>query len=380
MADKHPLVFGMRPLWPGQLARVEMHQTRTGGDLSHIRPGRTHLNSFLVGNEDWRGRLEEELRRASELNYRHAYSARRWIRKRKKEAAEIRRAGPQDPWKRDRSEGPLREGVLTANRKYFEGDTPGFPSVEKENQFRRAALRFLTEQFGNSCVAAWEDRDEEAYHIHFVIAPWTLSESKQAGKQRTLVPSSILVIKSYEAGHDIAAEYFKNVGLVRGEKRAQRRREAFHNEGKSEFPAENATCHEWRAEEAVRLDEKRWKAAEAWRCVKARSDAAAKRAAAAEAAEKRSLELAANRQKGYFEQLEKIERREAAAVAKEADLKRRESELVGMLLSFAELGDAVKNAARKIGLTDNPLVKTAIDAVEKMRVMVGKLDGRQRVR
>lgn len=231
MAQAHPLVFGMRSIWPAQLSRVEMHQTRTGGDLSHIRPGRTHLNKFLIGGPEWRDELEESIRRASELNHRHAYSARRWVRKRKKEAQEIKRRGPQDPWKKDRSEGPLREGVLTANRKYFEGDAPGFPDTEKENRFRKSALAFLKEQFGNTCVAAWEDRDEEAFHIHFVIAPWVTSQSKQAGTQRRLEPSSIPVVKNYEAGHDIAAEYFKSAGLVRGEKRAEARREAFAAEG-----------------------------------------------------------------------------------------------------------------------------------------------------
>lgn len=394
MADKHPLVFGMRAIWPGQLARVEMHQTRTGGDLSHIRPGRTHLNQFLIGGPDWRERLEDDIRRASELNFRHAYAARRWARRRKKEAAEIRRNGPQDPWKRDRSEGPLREGVLTANRKFFEGDTPGFPSVDKENRFRAAALKFLTDQFGESCVAAWEDRDEEAYHIHFVIAPWVVSESKQAGKQRRLEPSSVPVVKSYEAGHDIAAEYFAGAGLVRGEKRAQARRDAFAAEAESELPAANVPCHEWRADEAVRLDKKRKKAARAW--VQARK----KEAAVREAEQRlRKLEDEALRRReeaakqARHDRLEQQQReaelaarerlaaeKEQAQAARDVDLARREKGLVKMLKSVFEHVEPIRAAAKKLGLTEHPLVREGLEAVERLRVSFREWRGGERQR
>jgi hypothetical protein len=387
MAQKqHPLVFGMRPLWPGQLSRVEMHQTRTGGDLSHIRPGRTHLNQFLIGGEGWKEHLEEDIDRAAELNLRHAYHARRYIRKRKKEAAEIKRKGPVDPWKRNRAEGPLREGVLTANKKHFEGDMPGFPSVEKEDAFRRSAMKFLVDQFGPACVAAWSDSDEEAYHIHFVIAPWVVSESKQAGKQRRIEPSSIPVIKNYEAGHDIATEYFKSAGLVRGEKRAQARRDAVAAEAESELPRENIPCHEWRADEAVRLDEKRKKAARAWAAAK-RKEAAAREAQAradqmeAEARQAR-MEAAAqahrDRQEREAREAKIVEReaalaeREEAAAAKEADLNRREKLLVDGAKKFMEMGDAIRAAATKLGLGDHPLVAGGMRALQGMRDIVVK--------
>lgn len=394
MSQKHPLVFGMRELWPGQLARVEMHQTRTGGDLSHIRPGRTHLNQFLIGDPDWREKLEEDIRRAKELNLRHAYHARRYGRKRKGEAAKLRRAGPVDPWKRDRSEGPLREGVLTANRKHFDGDTPGFPSVEKEDRFRSAALKFLRDQFGASCVAAWEDRDEEAYHIHFVVAPWVVSESKQAGKQRRLEPSSIPVVKNYEAGHDIAAEYYAGAGLVRGEKRAQARREAYATEGESELPAANVPCHEWRADEAIRLHEERKKAARAW--VAARAKEAAARATeqrAADASERNRLDQE-RREKKFAARLAAIETRECQVVEKEAemhvreaileegenDLKRRVGLFVSELKSYFDLGEKVRSAARAVGLLDHPLVQTAAEAIDRLRGMSDPWDPQQRRR
>ncbi len=395
MASKqHPLVFGMRSIWPGQLARVEMHQTRTGGDLSHIRPGRTHLNQFLIGGPGWRERLEEDIRRASELNFRHAYAARRWTRKRKKEAAEIKRNGPVDPWKRDRSEGPLREGVLTANRKFFESDIPGFPSVDKEDRFRASALKFLTDQFGPACVAAWEDRDEEAYHVHFVVAPWVVPESKQAGRQRRLEPSSIPVIKNYEAGHDIAATYFKPAGLVRGEKRAQARREAFAAEAESELPAQNTPCHEWRADEAVRLDEKRRKAARAWvaarrkeaalrdaeqRLQRLEEESTRRREAAAKQARRDRLERQ-NREAELAERERNAAEKEKRQAARDKDLDRRERGLVEMMKSVFEHAEPIRAAARKLSLTEHPLVRGGLEAVERLRMSYREWRGQERQR
>jgi hypothetical protein len=214
--------------------------------------------------------------------------------------------------------------VLTANNKHFEGDMPGFPSAEKEDAFRRAAMKFLQDQFGQACVAAWSDSDEEAFHVHFVVAPWVVTESKQAGKQRRIEPSSIPVVKSYEAGHDIAAEYFAGAGLVRGDKKAQRRRDAFASEAECELPAQNTPCHEWRADEAVRLDEKRKKAARAWATAK-RKEAAVKEAKArldkleTEARRARSQAAAQARR-----DREEREEREAKIAAREAALAARE--------------------------------------------------------
>jgi len=392
--QQHPLVFGMRAVWPGQLGRIEMHQTRTGGDLSHIRPGRTHMNEFLVGGEGWKEQLEEDIRRASELNHRHAYAARRWTRKRKGEAEKIKRGGPVDPWKRDRSEGPLREGVLTANRKHFEGDMPGFPSVEKEARFRAAALKFLREQFGPACVAAWSDSDEEAFHIHFVVAPWVVSESKQAGGQRRIEPSSIPVVKDYEAGHDIAAEYFASAGLVRGEKRAEARRDAFEAEAESELPAKNTPCHEWRADEAVRLDEKRKKAARAWQQARRKEAAAEEASRRAEAVSQRNAAEERRREKKHQARLAAVEAQEKRQTEKQAEIENREREVefreeraevtMREQNAFAEklqsAFEAMKKFAEKFGFKEHELFKTAADKVEEIRQKVGKIGGWQRTR
>jgi len=375
----------MRAIWPGQLGRVEMHQTRTGGDLSHIRPGRTHLNQFLIGGPEWRDELEESIRRASELNHRHAYSARRWTRKRKKEAQKIKRRGPQDPWKKDRSEGPLREFVFTANKKHFESAVPGFSDTDKEEMFRKCFLEASKERFGGACVAAWEDHDEEGYHIHGVIAPWVTSESKQAGKQRTLVPSSIPVIKNYEAGHDIFAEHFKSAGLVRGERRAEARREAFAAEGKSELPRENIPCHEWRAAEAVRVHEQRKKAVRAWVAARQKKAAADETRRRAEAIAKQNAEAEQRREKKHAARIADIEAAEKRQTERQVLFDKRERDVafredraevtVREQNAFARLllsvEEPIRKAAKFLGLDDHPLVKSGMKSLEELRERVG---------
>lgn len=418
--QKHPVVFGMRPLWPGQLARVEMHQTRTGGDLSHINPERTHLNQFLIGSEDWREQVTEDLRKVSELNLRHAYHARRWRRKRKKEALELKRLGPQDPWKSDRSEGPMREGVLTANAKFFEGDVPGFPCPKKIAAFRVCAKKFLVDNYGPACVAAWEDQDEEAFHIHFIVVPLIETDSKNSGKQRMLVPSAIPIIKSYEHGHDVAAEYFKEIGLVRGEERAKRRRAALEAEQECELPAQNIPCHIWRADEAVRLDEKREKAKEAELVSdeKRQEEEAARVAARKErgrlardlaAADKRRQreerehaerlrlaeeDAAQHRRLEDKERAQRIAEEDRQRAAKEAELKVREeavsgrekeisrkAKLLGRAVDkFYGILEKVKSFARKIGMKDDVLDQSELEAVARIKDQVGELGGMQRQR
>ncbi|WP_304951458.1 plasmid recombination protein [Sulfitobacter sp.] len=418
--QKHPVVFGMRPLWPGQLARVEMHQTRTGGDLSHINPERTHLNQFLIGNENWREYVTEGLRRVSELNFRHTYHARRWRRKRKKEALELKRIGPQDPWKSDRSEGPMREGVLTANAKFFEGDVPGFSCPAKIAAFRVCAKKFLVNNYGTACVAAWEDQDEEAFHIHFVVVPLVETESKNSGKQRMLVPSAIPIIKSYEHGHDVAAECFKDIGLVRGEERAKRRRAALEAEQECELPAQNIPCHIWRADEAVRLDEKREKAKEAEAVAEEkRREEEAARVAARKERERLSRDMIVAEKRRKLAERERILRlREAEEKATErraredniradriaeeerqreekaADIKAREdavadreeeisrkAKLLGRAVGkFYTIFEKVKSFARKLGIKDDVLDQSELDAVKRIKDQVGGLGGVQRQR
>ena len=367
-APAHPLVFRLAPLWPAQLARVEMHRRRAGGDLSHVAPLRSGQNRFLVGGAGWHETLVADIRRASQLNQRQAYAARRRL-GRRKEAEAIRRNGPGDPWAGTREHGPMREFVLTANAAFFAGEVPGFEDEARVAAFRAAALRFITEQFGAGCVAAWEDRDEQTFHVHGVVAPWVESETKKGGRQRTLRPASIPVIKSYERGQTIAAGYFAHLGLVRGEQTAATRREARDAERETGLPRAHTPCHVWRAEEARRVMENR-RAAEAAR---AEAEARARRAQASEeaaaemyeAAEARSAECTAMEAR-LRRREETVEAREARIAQRERDIGRRERWLREAVGGLLDLGARIRSAAQRLGLADAPAVSAGLHAADRL--------------
>ena len=115
---------------------------------------------------------------------------------------------------------------------------------------------------------------------------------------------------------------------------------------------------------------------------------AKRRAYLAEQAEQRAqdAERQAARDAEKRRAAEKIERdrrtkeeadRAAALDAKEREVDRKTNLLVSALREFAELGEAVKTAARKLGLTDHPLVQTGLEAVNKMRGLASKLTGHE---
>lgn len=111
----------------------------------------------------------------------------------------------------------MREVILTANRRWF--DVAGEGS---EARFEERAIAWLTEHFGEDCVHARADLDEEAYHIHAVIVPRT----KARDGRRVLQPSKHPMIRSYEDAQDSIGAWFAELGLVRGEKRAEAIRDA----------------------------------------------------------------------------------------------------------------------------------------------------------
>ena len=96
-----------------------MHDQRAGGDLSHIRHDLSPQNYRVIGDEDWIDVLTAEIAAAKRNNYQNEVAARdgkgRW-----KEADDLRRRGPVDPWKFT-AEGPLRGGILTVNKLWFGG-------------------------------------------------------------------------------------------------------------------------------------------------------------------------------------------------------------------------------------------------------------------
>jgi hypothetical protein len=222
MKSEHPVVLRFAEMFPSALARYEMHATRKGGNLDHIDPIRSGSNRLLIGGSDWRAKLEQEIDAATAANLAAELEALR-RRKRWKEIDQRLRQGKEPPW-RASTGGPLREVILTAHRAWFadaDADTP----ETRAQRFEAQAIKWLQSRFGDAVVHARADHDEMTYHIHAILAPWAEKNSVRRGSQRLLQPSSNPLLKNYEAAQDDVGEFFAILGLKRGKRRAEKRRE-----------------------------------------------------------------------------------------------------------------------------------------------------------
>jgi hypothetical protein len=259
---KYPVVLRMAGLFPADLSGFECHRTRKGGDLGHVDAKRSHLNRRLIGSEDWSREVREEIQEMAQENFANELD-RLKARRRKAELHKRITEGPRDPW-RATGHGPLREVILTANRNWF--DTVGSTLIDdvigdsREDRFQAHAISWLQEHFGEDIVHARADLDEEAYHIHAVILPRALTKDGR----HMLQPSKHPMIHDYEVAQDSVGEWFSDLGLVRGEKRAQAIRDALeHNaEVRGEVGAEpvpvpakrqHVSPKEWRQQQELHL-------------------------------------------------------------------------------------------------------------------------------
>lgn len=212
---KFAIVMRMAGIRPENLIGYEVHRQRRGGDLGHVDDARSHLNRRLIGPENWADLALAEIAEMRLENF--ANELERLERRRRKTEMERRfTEGPRDPWVASRH-GPMREVILTANRAWCEAAGEG-----SEARFEPRAIAWLTEHFGEDCVHARADLDEEAYHIHAVIIP----RAKAKDGRRMLQPSKHPMIRSYEDAQDSVGEWFAELGLVRGERRAEAIRDA----------------------------------------------------------------------------------------------------------------------------------------------------------
>ncbi len=224
----HPIVLRMAGMFPKDLGGYEGHRHRKGGDLGHVDRERSKLNRPLIGKKDWAATALAEI---DDMRTGNFASELEKLRKRRR-TAEIRKRiveGPRDPWRATRH-GPLREVILTANKAWFEEiDSESFDDLfggTREERFQTLAVSWLTEQFGDDVIHARADLDEEAYHIHAVILP--RGETKDG--RRMLQPSKHAMIRDYEAAQDSVGAWFSEIGLHRGERRAEAIRAAIkHN-------------------------------------------------------------------------------------------------------------------------------------------------------
>lgn len=249
-----PVVLRFASLTPAKLGAVRMHAQRSGGDLDHIDASRTGENETLIGGQDWADDVRALVDLAAVQNLRNECEALS-SKGRKKDLAERRRRGLEDPWRASK-EGPVREAVLTANADFFKDEgfgELGFWDDEKVEKFKERGRAFFEENFPGQVAHLRLDRDEEAPHFHAVIVPWHEKTSARRGTQKMIQPSSNALLKNYEHAQDVAGEFFAGLGLTRGKRRASRRREAIEQGRPPEPDREHIKPHEWRAAQAERL-------------------------------------------------------------------------------------------------------------------------------
>ncbi|WP_145953492.1 plasmid recombination protein [Oceaniglobus indicus] len=266
------IVYRVAGLSAGRpLAGVRFHGERAGGDLSHVTPpeqyqqeGRTAPVAFQYDengkripaaqakSRDWVEAIRDEVKRAAQANT-AAQVENLEARGKHKAARRRAREGDKDPF-RSQKGGPLREFVISANAAWFQDDNrePGFWDAEKTGAFVKQAMAFAEKEWGSSLRYLRIDFDEGAPHIHGVAAPWAEVKTRTGAIQRMLAASKHTA-SAFEKAQDRAGKWFKGLGLVRGEKRAQARRTAL-DEGKAPPPKRrHVSPAQWRAQKAAEL-------------------------------------------------------------------------------------------------------------------------------
>ena len=270
---RFPIVYRMKGLdLSGGLAGVRFHGERTGGDLSHITPpelyeeeGRSApVETFFdrEGKEqtkpaDWVKDIRREANEAAQENL-VAQVKNLEAKGNKKGAARRQRQGPKPAFRQRKSSGPLRELVLSANAEYFQAEDgkPGHWNKKKVRDFYNKAVAFLKKEWGPALRYARLDLDEEAPHIHAVAAPWVETTTKGGAVQRMLTPRRHKGAEDAEKAQDRAGEWFASIGLKRGERRAQARREALARGDVPEHKKRHISPAQWRRDKAEELKAK----------------------------------------------------------------------------------------------------------------------------
>ncbi|TNC51097.1 hypothetical protein FHG66_05965 [Rubellimicrobium rubrum] len=275
---KYCLALGFDTMGFGDLDGFMVHGERLGGNLKHVDPTRRHLNRVVIvmGEKateqtktlDVAALIQEEAMLAAVRNMNSNTAGLRTNMRKPTKAKAVRRAGPQPPCYRTKtSSGPLREGVLALHRDWFlaDEDCPRKDRIRflndkgmwvehdrrKYHLFAEIGTRFLLETFGEAVVFARFDGDEQAGHIHFVLACAVEEKpSHRYAQGRTMfVPSAIPAIRDrtetqvingkeveveitgYENAQNLAGQFFEgpefaHLNIVRAEPKSALIREA----------------------------------------------------------------------------------------------------------------------------------------------------------
>ena len=224
-AEMPPVVLRFSRLKPKQLSRFKMHDRRSGGDLNHVDLTKKSLNQIEHGENNWILKLTRRIERMAKRNLKNEVRALK--EKGRFAEAERRQAeGPKSPWHAN-TDAPLREGILTVIKSWFGGSGVEEWDQDKVEDFREYAMAFLHTHFPDGqLLYAASHSDEEAFHIHFVTSTWDSKITANRGKQIQLRAAANPILKRYEYAQDLAGEYFEQIGITRGERRAKARRQA----------------------------------------------------------------------------------------------------------------------------------------------------------
>lgn len=415
-------VYHMEGYTPDRLMKLQKHHRREDRDrfdLEHCDPARLGLNEIIHGDHNWAETVIAEVEAYKELNLRNEVAALR-KRGRGKEADRRLVKGGQDPWKASGTHGPIRSIVLTADAEFFaqagfeEFEGHEFRDPAKVRQFRDLAVAFLDQNIPREhCVFMTYELDERAPHFHAYYRAWNTKETKTKGVQRMLQPTDMIHFRNAEKAQDAVAEWFAPMGLVRGRETAKARREA---RAKGKMPPAKARRKEpwqWRQEQRMQMvsAEEKARAAEAAAEKTRREEEAAReaarrereelsramveaekrrereerehlarlRAAEEEAAERRAREDAARAERIAEEDRQRAER-ERAVTDREAEISRKTGLLNRAIATFEPLFEKVKAFARKLGMRDEILDRNELDAVKRVKDLVGELGGDQPTR
>ena len=136
-------------MWPRNFGGFEGRGTRRGGDLGHVDESRSHLNGPpLIENTAWAQEVYDEI---AEMRLENHANELEKLHKRPRTNEDERRLaeGPRDP-RRSTRHGPLREVILTANSKWFEGDLTEF--LGESGPTREQQLEALAVQWPRSAL------------------------------------------------------------------------------------------------------------------------------------------------------------------------------------------------------------------------------------
>lgn len=266
------VVYRITGLAPRNLSAVRFHGERKGGDLSHVTPpeqykemgrsspmvmcfdgrGRFHNDESF----DWVNGIQNEVKAAARANT-EAQVKSLYARGKAKEARRRAKQGDKQPYREQKSGGPLREILLSANAAHFqkENGKPGEWDKKKVREFIQHGTKFLQNEWGNSLRYLRVDLDEEGPHFHAIAAPWEATKTRTGVEQQRLQPTSRSNYDT-EKAQDRVGEAMSAAGLRRGERASQARRDARERGQASEPKRNHIAPAEWRRQQEAELSER----------------------------------------------------------------------------------------------------------------------------